>query len=202
VNDERSKRVVTLSKLVTRSGDDGSTGLVGGARRSKDDPQVEAYGTVDELNACLGLVAAIATPSLQAQIEQIQQRLFDLGAHLADGRENPQIQLGEAEVETLETWVVDALDGLPDLTSFVLPGGGELSARLHLARTIARRAERRVITARQQVSIDALAVRYLNRLSDLLFAWCMTRAGPNCCGGQSAGRPIAAAPDLGDGPAR
>ena len=168
---EGAKRVVTLSKLVTRTGDDGSTGLVGGARRQKDDPQVEAYGAVDELNACLGLVAALAEAPLRGRVEQIQQRLFDLGAHLADGRDHPTINLGEAAVETLETWVVDALDGLPDLTSFVLPGGGELSARLHLARTVARRAERRVISARQTVAIDPLAVHYLNRLSDLLFAW-------------------------------
>jgi cob(I)alamin adenosyltransferase len=165
------KRVVTLSKLYTRSGDDGLTGLVGGERCPKDDPRVVSYGEVDELNACMGLCAQQAESALKSQIELVQQRLFDLGAHLADGRDEPQLAIDQSDVDQLESWVDQALEGLPDLTSFVLPGGGELSARLHLARTVCRRAERATIRAQKVVKREPLALIYLNRLSDLLFAW-------------------------------
>jgi cob(I)alamin adenosyltransferase len=165
------KRVVTLSKLYTRSGDDGTTGLVGGQRCAKDDVQVASYGEVDELNATLGLAAQVAQPDLRALIETVQQRLFDLGAHLADGREQPQIALDQSDIESLENWVDQALEGLEPLTSFVLPGGGELAARLHLARTVCRRAERALVQSNRQAPRSPLALHYLNRLSDLLFAW-------------------------------
>ncbi len=165
------KHVVTLSKLYTRSGDDGSTGLVGGARCAKDDLRVESYGEVDELNAILGMAAQAARPSMRAAIETVQQRLFDLGAHLADGREEPQIALDEGDIEQLEHWVDEALEGLEALTSFVLPGGGELAARLHLARTVCRRAERSLVRSARQSPRSPIALHFLNRLSDLLFAW-------------------------------
>lgn len=165
------KRVVTLSKLYTRSGDDGLTGLVGGSRCSKDDLRVISYGEVDELNACMGLCAQQASDDLRGLIEVVQQRLFDLGAHLADGRPEPQLAIDQADIDQLEAWVDSALEGLPDLTSFVLPGGGELSARMHLARTVCRRAERAVITSQTVAERSPLALIYLNRLSDLLFAW-------------------------------
>ena len=164
-------RVVTLSKLYTRSGDDGLTGLVGGERCSKDDLRVVSYGDVDELNACMGLCAQQAEMGLKNQIEVVQQRLFDLGAHLADGRAEPQLAIDQSDVDQLERWVDQALEGLPDLTSFVLPGGGELSARLHVARTVCRRAERATIRAQRVAPRAPLALVYLNRLSDLLFAW-------------------------------
>ena len=166
-----SDRVVTLSKLYTKTGDGGTTGLVGGRRLEKDHVQIASYGDVDELNACLGVAAQAADGMLRQRIEVIQQRLFDLGAHLADGREDPQIQLDDEDVAQLEQWVDEALDGLPVLTSFVLPGGGELSARLHVARVVCRRAERTVLAASRLVPRSPMALRYLNRLSDLLFAW-------------------------------
>ena len=166
-----SKRVVTLSKLYTRTGDDGSTGLVGGMRCPKDDPRVESYGEVDELNACMGLAAVIADAELRPMIEAVQQRLFDLGAHLADGRDGATSSLDSSDIEQLEAWIDAALEGLPTLTSFVLPGGGELGARLHLARTVCRRAERATTAAHRQTPFDPVALTYLNRLSDLLFAW-------------------------------
>lgn len=165
------KRVVTLSKLYTRGGDDGSTGLVGGQRCPKDDLRVIGYGEVDELNATLGLAAQVAQPSLRSLIETVQQRLFDLGAHLADGRDQPQIALDASDIKTLEAWVDQALEGLEPLTSFVLPGGGELAARLHLARTVCRRAERALVCSNRQSPRSPFALQYLNRLSDLLFAW-------------------------------
>jgi len=164
-------RVVTLSKLYTRTGDDGLTALVGGERCSKDDLRVVSYGEVDELNACMGLCAQQAEPDLRSQIECVQQRLFDLGAHLADGRPDPQLAIDQSDIDQLESWVDQALEGLPDLTSFVLPGGGELSARLHVARTVCRRAERAMIRAQKIAKRSPLALMYLNRLSDLLFAW-------------------------------
>ncbi|MDE0882466.1 MAG: cob(I)yrinic acid a,c-diamide adenosyltransferase [Myxococcota bacterium] len=165
------KRVVTLSKLYTKTGDDGSTGLVGGSRCAKDDLRVHSYGEVDELNACLGLVAQQADVELRQKVEFVQQCLFDLGAHLADGRDDPKIALGAQDIEQLESWVDAALEGLPILTSFVLPGGGELGARLHLARCVARRAERALVAANRQAPRAPQALHYLNRLSDLLFAW-------------------------------
>jgi len=166
-----SKRVVTLSKLYTRTGDDGSTGLVGGLRCPKDDPRVDSYGEVDELNACMGLAAVAADDEMRPRIETVQQRLFDLGAHLADGRDGAKLGLDNGDIEQLEAWIDEALDGLPVLTSFVLPGGGELGARLHLARTVCRRAERSTLRAHRQTPFDPTVIRYLNRLSDLLFAW-------------------------------
>jgi len=165
-----SKRVVTLSKLYTRTSDDGSTGLVGGGRAGKDDPRIVCYGAVDELNACIGL-CAVLTPTFVAELHQVQQRLFDVGGELANPDAGDRGPVDDEDVKTLERWVDAALADLPVLTSFVLPGGGELGARLHLARTVCRRAERELVALTRLANVRPVLVRYVNRLSDLLFAW-------------------------------
>jgi cob(I)alamin adenosyltransferase len=156
-----------LSKIVTRTGDSGTTGLGDGSRVAKDHPRIEAIGTVDELNSAIGLL--LATPALPADISRvllrIQHDLFDLGGELAI----PGTKLvGEAHVRGLEADVESFNAGLPPLKEFILPGGGEGAARCHVARTVARRAERRCWTlAGPEGSGPGLV--YLNRLSDLLF---------------------------------
>ncbi|MEO8444806.1 MAG: cob(I)yrinic acid a,c-diamide adenosyltransferase [Gammaproteobacteria bacterium] len=157
-----------LTKIYTRTGDDGTTGLGTGERVPKDCPRVEAYGTVDELNACVGLV--LATPGLPPLIREsltaIQHRLFDLGGELAvPGRD----VIAATDSVDLEA-VLDGLNGnLPPLKDFVLPGGTPGAAASHLARAVCRRAERRVITLQRDEAVNPESVRYLNRLSDLLF---------------------------------
>lgn len=165
------------SLLYTRTGDLGTTSLVGGKRVSKASARLEAYGTVDELNTWLGvLVSKTSMPAEQATlIVYLQHRLFDLGAYLAtpvtDDNIQPQIPaLGQTAVSRLEH-AIDQLDGdTPKLTQFVLPGGTSLSALTGVARTVCRRAERRVIELSQQEYVDDSAIRFLNRLSDYLFA--------------------------------
>ena len=175
--------------IYTRTGDAGNTSLVGGARVSKSDARVDAYGDVDELNALLGLVLATLTvgrsgssvgaPSdsrlfadIAAALVQIQRDLFALGARLADpgDRISPRVTkvaLGDADVERLEQ-LIDRLEmALPPLAHFILPGGAEPGAALHLARTVCRRAERRMVAL--QPAVHELLIRYVNRLSDLLF---------------------------------
>ena len=157
-----------LTKIYTRTGDDGTTGLGSGERVAKDCPRVEAYGTVDELNACLGLV--LATPGLPTLIRnsltEIQHRLFDLGGELAVPGRDVILASDSSGLEQL----LDALNAdLPPLKDFVLPGGTPGAAVCHLARAVCRRAERRVITLHRVEHINAESVRYLNRLSDLLF---------------------------------
>ena len=157
-----------LTKIYTRTGDDGTTGLGSGERVAKDCPRVEAYGTVDELNACVGLV--LATPGLppliSSSLTEIQHRLFDLGGELAVPGRDVILPTDSADLERL----LDELnDALPPLKDFVLPGGTPGAAVCHLARTVCRRAERRVITLQRSEPVNAEAVRYLNRLSDLLF---------------------------------
>ncbi len=162
------------SPLYTRTGDDGTTSLVGGARAPKDSPRLEAYGTVDELNSWLGLLAAAATidEPLRALLHQIQNTLFDIGAALAtepESRWQPQPLPAQA-IETLEQQI-DAIDSeLPPLRSFILPGGHPDAARANVARTVARRAERAIITLARTATVDPGIIRYINRLSDLLFA--------------------------------
>jgi cob(I)alamin adenosyltransferase len=157
-----------LTKIYTRTGDDGTTGLGNGERVAKDCPRVAAFGTVDELNSCIGLV--LATSSLPAPIRtsltEIQHRLFDLGGELAvPGRD---VILAEDSV-SLER-VLDELNAdLPALKDFVLPGGSPGAAACHLARAVCRRAERSVISLQRAEIVNAESVRYLNRLSDLLF---------------------------------
>jgi cob(I)alamin adenosyltransferase len=167
--------VVTLNRIYTRTGDAGATRLATGAQVSKADPRVEAYGAVDETNACLGLARLSTAGELDAILARIQNELFDLGADLstpakADEADGAVLRILETQVARLEG-EIDALNGeLPPLTSFVLPGGTPAAAALHLARTVCRRAEReavRLVEAGESVSGPAM--RYLNRLSDLLF---------------------------------
>lgn len=169
--------MVTLNRIYTRTGDGGQTRLAGGQQVSKADLRVEAYGAVDETNACLGLVRlhTAGSPDLDARLARIQNELFDLGADLAtppkrDEAEGMVLRMSEAQTERLEA-EIDELNGLlPELKSFILPGGTAAAAALHLARTVCRRAERssvRLMEAGEPVSGPAL--RYLNRLSDWLF---------------------------------
>jgi len=168
-----------VPRIYTRTGDAGETGLFDGTRVPKSDPRVEAYGDVDELASWLGLIRARSVAAdLLEMIDQIQRDLFALGAQLADPRHRiadrvEKAVLGEADVRRLETWI-DALDDqLPPLRKFILAGGVPAGAELHLARAVCRRAERRVVALGTSAS-DEIAVRYLNRLSDLLFT--MARA--------------------------
>jgi cob(I)alamin adenosyltransferase len=167
-------------KLYTRSGDDGTTGLFGGGRVGKDHPRVEAYGTVDELNACLGLAASAcaddhATEARFAEIiAEAQSWLFDIGADLATPEGNAQeervLRIGDSEVAVVEGWI-DEIDGRNEpMRSFVMPGGTEVAARMHLARTVCRRAERLMVALSHTEPVSEGAIRYMNRLSDLLFA--------------------------------
>ena len=156
-----------LSKIYTRTGDGGTTGLGDGTRVAKDSARVEAYGTVDEANSALGLVLAAELPDeVRALLTRIQHQLFDLGGELCIPG---HAAITDADIAALE----DALDGfndaLPPLREFILPGGGEAAARCHLARTIVRRAERATVTLAREEAVRPEAVRYLNRLSDLLF---------------------------------
>jgi cob(I)alamin adenosyltransferase len=157
-----------LTRIYTRTGDDGTTGLGTGDRVPKDCARVEAYGTVDELNSSLG--ALLAQPGLPAPIAarltEVQHRLFDLGGELAVPGRNVIIAADTAGLEAL----LDELNAdLPPLRDFVLPGGSPAGAACHLARTVCRRAERRVITLQRHEAVNGESVRYLNRLSDLLF---------------------------------
>ena len=157
-----------LTKIYTRTGDDGTTGLGTGERVAKDCPRVEAYGTVDELNSSVGLVLAAPTlpPLIRDSLTAIQHRLFDLGGELAvPGRD----VILAADSTGLEKVLDELNSGLPPLKDFVLPGGTPGAAACHLARAVCRRAERRVITLQQREPVNPESVRYLNRLSDLLF---------------------------------
>lgn len=170
--------MVTLNRIYTRTGDDGTTRLASGAPVSKASLRVEAYGAVDETNACVGLARlhTAADAELDAMLGRIQNELFDLGADLAtperpDEAPGQALRVIDSQVARLEA-EIDALnDGLPDLRSFILPGGTPAAAALHLARTVCRRAERAAIRLRDEggETVGPAAVRYLNRLSDLLF---------------------------------
>jgi len=164
-------------KIYTRDGDDGGTGLFGGERTRKNSLRVEAYGAVDETNSFLGLAAsgATETPRIRKPLGVIQARLFDLGAHLATPPGSPGTRhlpgVGPEAVTELERWIDEASQALPPLTHFVLPGGVELAARLHVARTVCRRAERRCVALAELEAPSAPVVPYLNRLGDLLFVF-------------------------------
>jgi cob(I)alamin adenosyltransferase len=164
---------VRLTRIYTRGGDAGETSLGDGRRVPKTDPRIEAYGTVDELNSVLGLV--LASPELPDEfrpwLEQIQNDLFDVGADLCvpleDKRE--RLRIDPAQVERLEA-LCDLVNArLAPLKSFILPGGGEVASRLHVARTVCRRAERAAVTQADAEDANPVALAYLNRLSDLLF---------------------------------
>ncbi|WHO74014.1 cob(I)yrinic acid a,c-diamide adenosyltransferase [Rhizobium sp. BT03] len=170
--------MVKLNKIYTKTGDDGTTGLVAGPRRTKDDLRVEAYGTIDEANSAIGLARLHTSglPELDAMLMSIQNDLFDLGADLAtpDTGEPPAyepLRIVETQIDRVERDIDRLNAGLEPLKSFVLPGGSPAAAQLHLARTIARRAERLMVAlARTDGEIVSEPARkYVNRLSDFLF---------------------------------
>lgn len=162
-------------KVYTRGGDRGETSLFGGERVRKDALRVEAYGAVDELNALLGQAASeISDEDLQSILCELQRRLFDLGSRLAVSQARtdkaealPDVE--DADVERMEHWIDSLESELTPLRHFVLPGGTRAAAALHVARTVARRAERRVVGLASRESVPGVAIGYLNRLSDLLF---------------------------------
>jgi cob(I)alamin adenosyltransferase len=156
-----------LSKIYTRTGDDGSTGLGDGSRVGKDSPRVAAYGTVDEANSAIGLLLAADVPAdVRELLTTVQHQLFDLGGELCIPG---HAAIHDADVDALER-ALDAFNApLPPLREFILPGGGDAAARCHLARTIVRRAERETVALSREESVRPQPVRYLNRLSDLLF---------------------------------
>ena len=156
-----------LSKIYTRTGDDGTTGLGDGSRTQKDSLRVEAYGTVDELNSAIGVMTTqLDNEALRSILLDVQHDLFDLGGELC----MPGTELiGDRHIDRLEK-ELDVLNaGLPPLKDFILPGGSPAAAHAHLARTISRRGERRVIALARHEEVNEPAIRYLNRLSDLLF---------------------------------
>ena len=162
-------------KIYTRTGDDGTTGLIGGSRVSKGDPRIECYGTVDELNAALGLAAVAADAELRGWLREVQSALFAIGAYLATPAGTPAEQtnladaVAQADAARLERQIDDAQAALPALSNFILPGGTEVAARLHLARTVCRRAERLVVGFAYADRVDIGILAYFNRLSDWLF---------------------------------
>lgn len=161
-------------KIYTRTGDTGSTGLFGGPRVSKDDDRIESYGTVDELNASLGMARAMGVSEvIDGQLDKIQHELFSIGAELAtpDPDAHKMRIINETHIETLESWIDLHERSIPELKHFILPAGHPAAASLHLARGICRRAERRVVTLvrHHETNISEELIIYLNRLSDLLF---------------------------------
>jgi cob(I)alamin adenosyltransferase len=156
-----------LSRIYTKTGDDGTTGLGDGSRTPKDSPRVAAYGTVDELNSSIGMVLAQEVPApVRETLTQIQHDLFDLGGELCIPG---MAMIHDQDVSRLES-VLDGFNAdLPVLKEFILPGGGMAAACCHLARTVCRRAERETVTLARAEAVRPEAVRYLNRLSDLLF---------------------------------
>ena len=156
-----------LSKIYTRTGDDGSTGLGDGSRTGKDSLRVNAYGTVDEANSAIGVLLAVALPDdVRALLTTIQHQLFDLGGELCIPG---HAAIQAADIDALERHLDHHNADLPALKDFILPAGGEAAARCHLARTIVRRAERETVSLARAEPVRGEAVRYLNRLSDLLF---------------------------------
>jgi cob(I)alamin adenosyltransferase len=167
--------MVSLTRIYTRGGDKGQTSLGDGKRVGKHDPRVEAFGTVDEANAVIGLARlhSRSSPEIDAMLSRIQNDLFDLGADLCvpEGGKHGEgaLRMVQAQVDRLEA-EIDAMNArLAPLNSFILPGGSDLAAHLHLGRTVARRAERLVCALAELESINPLAITYINRLSDHLF---------------------------------
>ena len=171
--------MVKLNKIYTRTGDDGTTGLVDGSRRAKHDPRMEAIGEVDELNSALGFAALAVEGETLSNLRRIQNDLFDLGADLATplgdvgGKDFAPSEMVLRTVAAQVAWLERAIDAanapLSPLTSFILPGGSEAAARVHLARAIARRAERAATALADAEPVNPQALGYLNRLSDYLF---------------------------------
>jgi cob(I)alamin adenosyltransferase len=167
----RADEPVRLTRIYTGGGDQGETSLGDGSRVPKLDCRIAAFGTVDELNSLLGLaLAGEVTPETRAVLERVQNELFDLGADISVpfGRED-RLRVTQSQIDDLEADCDRFNADLPELKSFVLPGGSETAARLHVARAVCRRSERDVLDAAEQVDLNPLVAVYLNRLSDLLF---------------------------------
>jgi cob(I)alamin adenosyltransferase len=170
---------IALNRIYTKRGDAGETGLVGGQRVPKDTPRIEAYGTVDELNAFVGLAAVSCTEDLRlaplaAILRRVQHELFNLGSILATEPADVhphQPRVTAAEIAQLEREIDSMNAGLPALRSFVLPGGTRLNAELHVTRTVCRRVERLVVGMAREESVPPEVIPYLNRLSDAMFVW-------------------------------
>jgi len=172
---------IRINKVYTRTGDGGKTRLVGGEQRFKDDPRVEAYGSVDELNSHIGLCRELLRKTgreefgdLISYLKTIQNELFNLGTQLAapdDAKSMELPQLHENAVGKLESEIDSANKVLSELKSFILPGGSALNAQFHITRNVCRRAERRAVSLSQNEKVAPENIRYLNRLSDALFVW-------------------------------
>ena len=165
--------MVRLTRIYTKGGDTGHTSLGDGERVAKFDDRVAAYGTVDEANACIGLARQHATGGTDLMLARIQNDLFDLGADLCTPEspdpKYPPLRIVEAQVVRLEHEIDAMNEKLAPLNSFILPGGSALAANLHLARTVARRAEREIVRLATHAAVNPAAIRYINRLSDHLF---------------------------------
>jgi cob(I)alamin adenosyltransferase len=163
-------------KLYTKTGDDGSTGLFGGKRVAKNSRRIQTIGDIDETNSAIGIARAISTlPDISDPLLQVQNRLFEAGADIAtpiDARSGNVIRLEESRITEIEAMIDKACLGLPEMKSFILPGGTQLASQLHLARSICRRAERATLSLAQNEdgNLNPFILIYLNRLSDLLFA--------------------------------
>jgi cob(I)alamin adenosyltransferase len=170
---ERCKQLVKLTKIYTRTGDTGLTGLGNNSRVPKHSPRVAAYGAVDEANAAVGLARLHASGEIDSMLARIQNDLFDVGADLCTPEEAepayPPLRVTAAQVERLEREIDRMNAELSTLRSFVLPGGKPVAAYLHLARTVARRAEREITALAEQEAVNPDAIKYVNRLSDHLF---------------------------------
>jgi cob(I)alamin adenosyltransferase len=183
---------IRLTRIYTRTGDGGDTALVGGRRVAKDSPRIEAYGTIDELNSIIGLARVFnaerlskgkAPRWLDGVFRQLQNELFDLGSELAtpeDAVYEGMHRIGESEVKALEELMDQCQKDLAPLKSFVLPGGGRVGGHLHQARTVCRRAERRILALSRVETVSPWPLTYVNRLSDLLFVlsrWVAKKGG-------------------------
>ena len=183
---------IRLTRIYTRTGDHGETALVGGRRVPKDSPRIEAYGTIDELNSIIGLARVFnaerlskgkAPRWLDGVFRQLQNELFDLGSELATPEEavyEGMHRIGESEVKALEALMDQCQKDLEPLKSFVLPGGGRVGGYLHQARTVCRRAERRILALSRVETLSPWPLTYVNRLSDLLFVlsrWVAKKGG-------------------------
>jgi cob(I)alamin adenosyltransferase len=191
--------MVKLNKIYTRTGDDGTSGLVDGSRVSKSNARLHAIGEVDEANSTLGVAICALEVDLKADrgdedlvqnLRRIQNDLFDLGADIATPKSDQgegftpspmELRIVQTQIDWLESSIDGANDSLPPLTSFILPGGSNAAATMHVARATVRRAERALVAASQDAAINPLAIQYLNRLSDYLFVLCrainITRGG-------------------------
>lgn len=161
-------------KVYTKTGDDGTTGLVGGTRVKKFDVRLEAYGTVDELNASIGVLRSYKLPDdVIKLLIQIQNKLFNIGSSLASDKKGEaftaNLAITEKDIQVLEIAIDKFEDNLPALTHFILPGGDLAVAQCHVARTVCRRAERRIIEFSEQATVQPEIIKYINRLSDFLF---------------------------------